>query len=86
MEEIKSLRSDFTEMKRTIQHVEDRIITVIKELRLMASKENVDVIKRYIELWNPVKFVSQDQVEKMIEEKMSKPEEKPLPGHNYDSP
>lgn len=86
MEEIKHLRNDITDVKRTIQNVEDRIITVIKELRLMAPKESVDVMKRYIELWNPVKFVTEDQVQKMIDEKMGKNTPPPAPRHNYDSP
>jgi len=85
MNEIKSLQSDFTEMRRTIQAVEDKIITIIKELRLTARKEDVDVLKRYLELWDPVKFITSDQVERIIDEKLGRPEpigQKP----NYDSP
>jgi hypothetical protein len=85
MTEIKALQTDILDVKRTIQTVEDRIITVIKELRLTARKEDIDVMKRYLELWDPVKFVTHEQVEKIIDEKLGKPEEtteKP----NYDSP
>ena len=85
MNEIKSLQSDFTEMRRTIQAVEDKIITIIKELRLTARKEDVDLLKRYLELWDPVKFITSDQVERIIDEKLGRPEpigQKP----NYDSP
>src|SRR3989304_5418833 len=48
MMEIKSLQTDLTEMRRTIQAVEDKIITIIKELRLTARKEDVDILKRYL--------------------------------------
>jgi len=82
--ELKALQSDILEMKRTIQSVEDKIITVIKELRLTAGKEDVDVLKRYIDLWNPVNFVSQEQVLKMIDEKLSRKE--PIKPPRYDSP
>jgi hypothetical protein len=84
MTEVKSLQSDIMEMKRTIQAVEDKIITIIKELRLMARKEDVDVMKRYLELWDPVKFVTHDQVEKIIDEKLGKHEDEKPP--SYDSP
>ena len=84
MTEIKTLQTDLMEMKRTIQAVEDRIITIIKELRLTARKEDIDVMKRYLDLWDPVKFVTHEQVDKLIDEKLGKPEEEKLP--SYDSP
>jgi len=82
--EIKSLQTQIMEMKHSMTAVQDRIITVIKELRLMASKEDVGVMKRYVELWNPMKFVSVDQVDRIIDEKLGKRRELPPP--NYDSP
>ncbi|MEM3154046.1 MAG: hypothetical protein QW165_00565 [Candidatus Woesearchaeota archaeon] len=84
MAEIKLLQNDVTEMRRTIQAVEDKIITIIKELRLAARKEDIDVMKRYLELWDPVKFVTADRIEKIIDEKLGKHEETEKP--NYDSP
>ena len=41
---------------------------IIKELRLTARKSDIDVMKRYIELWNPVKFVTADYAEKIARE------------------
>ncbi len=84
MAEIKAVQGDVTEMRRTIQAVEDKIITIIKELRLTARKEDIDVMKRYLELWDPVKFVTAERVEKLIDDKLGKHEEAEKP--NYDSP
>jgi hypothetical protein len=50
--------------------MENRIIMIIKELRMSAKKEEVDGLKKYVELWEPVKFVTQNQVEKIVEEKV----------------
>lgn len=72
LDEIKIIRSELIELKHANHVIEDRILTVVKELRLLASKETVDVLKKYLEIWNPVKFVTQDQVEKMIDEKLGK--------------
>lgn len=86
MTEVKSLQSEFNEIKRTISAVEDKIITIIKELRLTARKEDIDVLKRYLELWDPVKFITNEQVEKIIDEKLGRglpPEHEPP---RYDSP
>jgi hypothetical protein len=35
---------------------------IIKELQLTAKHESVDAIERYLNLWNPVNFVSQQEI------------------------
>ncbi len=62
------LKDEIDEIKRTLVEVENRIIMLIKESRLSAKKEEVDTLKKYIELWEPVNFVTQNQVEKIINE------------------
>lgn len=84
MEEIKGLHDDITGMKRAIQAIEDRIITIVKELRLTARKEDIDVVKRYVELWDPTRFVTREHVEKLIDKKLNTHEDHKPP--NYDSP
>ncbi|MBW2970335.1 hypothetical protein KY309_02400 [Candidatus Woesearchaeota archaeon] len=84
MAEIKALQTELNEMKRTIQAVEDKIITIIKELRLTARKEDIDVMKKYLDIWDPVKFVTSEQVEKIIDDKLGKKEKEKPP--TYDSP
>jgi len=81
--DIKILQNDIMELKHTMHNIEDRIIMVIKELRMMAPKEDLQVLKKYIELWDPMKFITREQAEKMMDEKLGKHhDEKP----NYDSP
>jgi predicted nucleic acid-binding Zn-ribbon protein len=73
--ELKMSNEEIDELRHKLTEVEDRIITIIKELRLTARKTDIDVMKRYIELWDPVKFVSADFAEKIarevVEEKLS---------------
>lgn len=66
--ELKASNEDIDELRHKLAEVEDRIITVIKELRLTARKSDMDVMKRYIELWEPVKFVTADFAEKIARE------------------
>ncbi|MEK6849841.1 MAG: hypothetical protein AABY01_04725, partial [Nanoarchaeota archaeon] len=68
----KNAQSDLLEIKKTVRVMEDRIIMAIKELQMTARKEDVDVLKRYIEMWDPLRFVSNDQVDKLIDEKLGK--------------
>ncbi len=74
--EIKLLQEEVLDLKRTIQAVEDKLITIVKELRLTPRKEDLDVLRKYVELWDPVRFVTRETVEKIVEEKsMPKVEE-----------
>ena len=44
---------------------------IIKELKLTAGKEEVLILKKYIDLWNPMNFATQRDVERLVEEKIS---------------
>ncbi|HSU73090.1 MAG TPA: hypothetical protein VLJ21_04550, partial [Candidatus Binatia bacterium] len=65
--DLKTLQGDILDMKHALREMQDRIITVIKELQLTAKKEDVDVTKRYIEMWDPVRFATTEQVEKIVD-------------------
>lgn len=81
--DIKIIQNDIMEVKHSMHVIEDKIITLIKELRMTAPKEDLQVLKRYIELWDPMKFVTREQLDKIIDERLTKPKED---RHNYDSP
>ncbi|MEM4282175.1 MAG: hypothetical protein QW559_02105 [Candidatus Woesearchaeota archaeon] len=68
MEEIKLLLSETTELKKKIDEIENKLLLIVKELQLTAKREDVEVMKKYFELWSPVSFATISQVEKMIAE------------------
>ncbi|MEM4239636.1 MAG: hypothetical protein QXM31_01100 [Candidatus Woesearchaeota archaeon] len=79
LSEIKSSNEEIDELRHRLDEVGERVVTIIKELRLTARKSDMDVMKRYIELWDPVKFVTADFAEKIareiVEEKLGKSQE-----------
>ena len=42
----------------------------VGELKSSARKEDVEVLKRYIEMWNPVNFVTEGNVEKLVDDRL----------------
>ena len=66
--ELKTVNSDIIEVRKEIQDIKDKLMLVIRELQSVARKEEVKVLEKYINLWNPVKFVSQNEVEYIINE------------------
>ena len=69
---IKDVDSDINDLKRMLHAVESKVVLLIKELQLLAKKEDVDVIRKYVDYWTPIKFVTVAQVEKMIKEELGK--------------
>ena len=72
--ELKTINSDISEMRKEMQEVKDKLMLVIRELQSVARKEEVKVLEKYINLWNPVKFVSQNEIEDIINEVLDKRE------------
>jgi len=66
--EIKTVTSDITEIRKEIQELKDKIILIIREMQTVARKEEVKVLEKYINLWNPIRFVSQNEVEQIVNE------------------
>ncbi|MBW2965674.1 hypothetical protein KY342_01060, partial [Candidatus Woesearchaeota archaeon] len=68
--EIKTINSDIVELKKEIEGMKNKMDLIVNELQNFASKDEVDVMKKYIEFWEPVNFVTRNEVEKIIKEKL----------------
>ncbi|MCX6707164.1 MAG: hypothetical protein NT001_03410 [Candidatus Woesearchaeota archaeon] len=62
--------SDLTELRRDFIDLKDKVKLIVKELVECAKSEDVKVLERYINLWDPMKFVSKDEVMKIVEDKL----------------
>ncbi len=68
--EMRSAASEVTGLKRELAKTNEQLALVIKELKLTAGKDELMTIKKYLELWNPIKFTSKEEVERMIESRI----------------
>jgi len=65
--EISSLTEDVKEMKEDLFRIKESLKHLLKELELFARREDVKFLEKYINLWNPLKLVTESDVERMIE-------------------
>ncbi len=65
---LRDFQSDVYEFKRGLKAVQDRIILLTQELQQKGSKEDVQFVRKYVELWDPLMFVTRKQAEKIAEE------------------
>ena len=72
--EFKTVNSDIMELRKELQEAREKLVLVIRELQTVARKEDVKVLEKYLNLWNPIKFVSQNEIEGIINEVLDKRE------------
>ena len=66
--EIRTLTSDIGDIKSDINEIKEKILEIVRELKESAKREEVKVLEKYINFWNPVKFVTQNEVEAIVKE------------------
>ena len=49
---------------------------IVRELEETAKREEVKVLEKYINYWNPIKFVTQNEVEAIVSEILKRNSEK----------
>ena len=64
---LKTLNDDLLETKRQQEKTVQKMDLIIKELKQTAGIEEVMTIKKYMEFWNPMHFVTQDDLSKALE-------------------
>ncbi len=60
-EEMTDLRKEFLELRDTVR-------LIIKELKDCAKTDDVKVLESYINLWDPIKFATKDEIVRIVEE------------------
>jgi len=64
-DEMKEIRMDLDRSNENIQHI-------IRENSEFARRDELKVIEKYLKLWEPLKFIKEDDVKKMINDKLKK--------------
>ncbi|MBU0980648.1 MAG: hypothetical protein KJ709_07605 [Nanoarchaeota archaeon] len=66
-EEMLAVKSDMARMKNDITDVKNTIQLMAAELGNFAKSEELRTLQKYLSYWEPVKFVTEEQVEKIVE-------------------
>lgn len=65
---LRSFDNDLLELKRDLAAVKQKVDLIIRELKMTAGKDELNTIKRYLDLWNLTRFITREEVERMMEE------------------
>ncbi|MFA6462064.1 MAG: hypothetical protein WCV90_07410 [Candidatus Woesearchaeota archaeon] len=68
--DLKDMNSELLEMRGEQQKSIEKMDLIIKELKQTAGIEEVLVLKKYIDLWNPMNFVTQRDLDRTVNAKI----------------
>lgn len=68
MSELKVVNSDIMEIKHIINDLDNKMLLLIKELRMCARQEDLNVLEKYVAVWEPIRFVTRKEVERIMED------------------
>lgn len=74
--EIRLMNDDIRELKKGVSELTEKMHYLAAELQDFARRDEVQVIKKYLDYWEPMRFVTHDQVEKIINEIIDEKKEK----------
>ena len=69
--DMKSLSEDVIDMKHAQEKTLQKMDLIIKELKKTAGIEEVMTLRKYVDFWNPINFVTQRDLDRAIETKLN---------------
>tara|TARA_Y100000310_G_C20519364_1_gene732872 strand:- start:532 stop:993 length:462 start_codon:yes stop_codon:yes gene_type:complete len=64
--DVKAVREDVVEVKKDVSNVKNVVKHLTEEASKFAKDEDVRVLQKYVDYWNPIKFATIQEVEDMI--------------------
>jgi|GEM_PF-839238 len=71
--DIKALTERVTELARKVQDVKETIDAMAAELGTAVKKHEFQVLERYMDLWQPLAFVTREEAKLLIQEALKRP-------------
>ena len=70
--DVKSLEGEIGDMKNDLNNLKNIIKHLTEEAKNFARKDSLKILEKYINLWNPLTFVTTTEVKKLVEEEVRK--------------
>ena len=71
-EDIRATSLELTDIKKDIQELKEKVLWLVKEMQDFAKREQVEMLKKYLDFWNPFKFVTKNDVEATVRDVIDK--------------
>ncbi|MBW2997508.1 hypothetical protein KY349_04175 [Candidatus Woesearchaeota archaeon] len=70
MTEIQTTHEEMDELRKQITDIVDKMKIIVRELKECAKRQDVAVLQKYINIWEPVNFITREGATKMIKDQV----------------
>ena len=68
--EVRLLNQDILDVKKRIEALREKMDLLGQELSTSAKSHDLKVIEKYVEMWQPLNFVTKDELKRAVKEKI----------------
>ncbi|MFH1592873.1 MAG: hypothetical protein ABIB47_05910 [Candidatus Woesearchaeota archaeon] len=65
--EFRATNDDLKEIRTELFKTKETIKDLSRELKFFATKEHIKALEKYIKIWDPMKFITQEDLDKFLE-------------------
>ncbi len=65
--EMNKLNEEYTELRRLVIDIDDKLDRFLEQVKTTASREEVLVLKKYLEMWDPVQYLTHEEARRLLE-------------------
>jgi uncharacterized protein YoxC len=66
--DIRLLSDDLLDLKRSLNDIKDKLRLISGEITNLVKKNDFKVVERYVDMWQPMNFVTRNELNNMLEE------------------
>lgn len=71
-EDLNDLHKTVTELQSLADMLKKRVTEIITDMKNFARHEEVDTMKKYLDLWQPLNFVTREELNQILNERLGK--------------
>lgn len=64
---VKKLDQEHTDVRRMIVDLDDKLDRFLEQVKKAAPREDVLVLKKYLDMWDPVKYLTRQEATRLLE-------------------
>jgi len=65
--ELRATHDELLEFRRDFMDLKDKVKLIVRELKTSAKSDELEIIKKYVNLWEPINFVTRGEVDSIVE-------------------
>jgi hypothetical protein len=74
--DINSLANELTDLKHEVNDLMDKLRLISEELKNLVEKDEFRVLEKYVDMWQPMNFVTRNELMKLLEQKSKELQDK----------